>query len=154
VLRRSAAALFLRMQLIPDALPLMCFHKDRLIRNRADATPETCISFGQTATLRSHRAGFTFGWVRVDTTLQVCIYPGQIGASCRVKRTSSSVKSGPTQRSRHALTQAKSGPRTASSGLHLRSNQDRRNAPGVCFLRPNRGLVPRQADSIFGHDDK
>jgi hypothetical protein len=72
-----------------------------------------------------YEAGFTFGLVRVCTTPQACIYPGQIGASCRVKRTSCSVKSGPTQRSRRALAQAKSGPRTASSGLHLQSNQDR-----------------------------
>jgi hypothetical protein len=71
-------------------------------------------------------------------------------ALCRVKRTSSSVTSGPTRRSRRALTQARSRPRAASSGLHLRSNQDRRSALGVRLLRPNRGLVPRQADFIFG----
>jgi hypothetical protein len=140
VLRRSAAALSLRTQLILGALHLMCFHKDRLIRIEADAMLETCISFGQIAVLRSYRAGFTFGWVKVHTALQACAYPGRIGASCRVKRTSTSVKSGPTQRSRRALAQAKSGPRTASSGLHLRSNQDRRNAPGVHLLGPNRGL--------------
>jgi hypothetical protein len=213
VLRRSAAALSLRTQLIPDALPLMCFHKDQLIRIRADATLETCISFGQIVVLTSHRAGslsarlgstrrsrraftqaksgpraassglhlrsnldrrgapgvrllkpdrglvprqadFIFGQIRTDAMLQACAYSGQIGASYRVKRTSSSVKSGPMQRSKRALTQAKLGPRTASSGLHLRSNQDRCNAPGVHLLRPNRGLVPRQADFIFGHDDK
>jgi hypothetical protein len=41
-------------------------------------------------------------------------------------------------------------PRAAPSGLHIRSNQDRRDAPGVRLLRPNRGLVPRQADFLFG----
>jgi hypothetical protein len=96
------------------------------------------------------QADLIFGQIRTDATLQVCAYSGQIGASYRVKRTSSSVKSGPTRHSRRALTQAKSGPRTASSGLHLRSNQDRRDAPGVRLLRPNQGLVQRQADFIFG----
>jgi hypothetical protein len=48
------------------------------------------------------------------------------------------------------LTQAKLGPRAASSGLPLRSSQDRRDAPGVRLPRPNRGLVPRQADFLFG----
>jgi hypothetical protein len=86
--------------------------------------------------------------------LQAYAYSGQIGASCRVKRTSSSVKSGPTRRSRRTLTQAKSGPRAASSGLHLRSNQDRHDAPGVRLLRPNQGLMQRHADFVFGHDNK
>jgi hypothetical protein len=83
-------------------------------------------------------------------TLQACAYSGQIGALCHVKRTSPSVKSGPTRRSKRALTQAKLWPRAASSGLHLWSNQDRRHALGVHLLKPNRGLVPRQADFIFG----
>jgi hypothetical protein len=61
---------------------------------------------------------------RTDATLQACAYSGQIVALHPIKRTSSSVKSGPTPRSRRALTQAKSG------------------------------LMPRQADFIFGHDDK
>jgi hypothetical protein len=60
------------------------------------------------------------------------------------------VKSGPSRRSRRALTLAKSRPRAASSGLHLGSNRDRRDAPGVRLVRPNRGLGPRQADFIFG----
>jgi hypothetical protein len=104
--------------------------------------------------LKPRQADFIFSQIRTDATLQACAYSGQIGASCRVKRTSSSVKSGPTRRSRRTLTQAKSGPYAASSGLHLRSNQDRRDNPGVRLLGPNRGLVPRQADFIFGHDDK
>jgi hypothetical protein len=86
--------------------------------------------------------------------LQACVYSGRIVASRRVKRAFSSVKSGPTQRSRRAFAPAESWPRAASSGLFLRSNQDRRNAPGVRLLRPNRGLVPRQAVFSFGHDDK
>jgi hypothetical protein len=72
----------------------------------------------------------------------------------RIERASPSARLRPTRRSKRALTQAKSGPYAASSGLHLRSNQDRRDAPGVRLLRPNRGLVPRQADFIFDHDDK
>jgi hypothetical protein len=60
-LSRSAAALSLRTQLIPNALSLMCFHKDQLIRIRTDATLKTCIFFGRIAALRPHRAGFTFG---------------------------------------------------------------------------------------------
>jgi hypothetical protein len=67
-----------------------------------------------------HQADFIFGQIRTDATLQAYAYSGQIGALCRIKRTSSSVKSGPTPRSRRALTQAKSGPYAASSGLHLR----------------------------------
>jgi hypothetical protein len=66
------------------------------------------------------QADLIFGQIRTDATLQACAYSGQIGASYRVKRTSS------------------------------RSNQDRRDAPGVRLLRPNQGLVPRQADFIFG----
>jgi hypothetical protein len=59
-------------------------------------------------------------------------------------------KSRPKRRPGRAPAQAKSGARTASSGLSLRSNQDRRIAPGVRLLRPNRGLVPRQAVFLFG----
>jgi hypothetical protein len=70
-----------------------------------------------------HQADFLFGQIRTDATLQACVCSGQIGASCRVKRTSSSVKSGPTRRSRRAFTQAKSGPRVVSSGLLLRSRR-------------------------------
>jgi hypothetical protein len=96
------------------------------------------------------QADFIFGQVRTDATLQACACSGQIVALCRIKRSSSSVKSGPTPRSRRVLTQAKSGPYAASSGLHLRSNQDRRHTPGVRLLRSNRGLMPHQADLIFG----
>jgi hypothetical protein len=72
------------------------------------------------------------------------------GGSYRMKRAFPSVKSGPTHRSRRALTPAESWPCAASSGLFLRSNQDRRIVPGVRLLRPNRGLVPRQAVFFFG----
>jgi hypothetical protein len=100
--------------------------------------------------LGPREAGFLFGQIRTDASLQACAYSGRIVASFRVKRSFSSVKSGPTHRSRHALTPAESWPRSASSGLSLRSNQDRRIAPGVRLLRPNRGLVPRQAVFLFG----
>jgi hypothetical protein len=78
------------------------------------------------------------------------LFPAAIVASLRVKRFFSSVKSRPTHRSRRALTPAESWPRSASSGFSLRSNQDRRIAPGVRLLRPNRGLSPRQAVFLFG----
>jgi hypothetical protein len=160
-LRQSAAALSLRTQLVPNALSLMCFHKDQLIRIRTNAMLETYIFLGRIAVrtvhlprpnrgLAPHQADSLFGQIRTDATLQVYAYSGQIGALGRVKRTLSSVKSGPTRRSRRALTLAKSEPRATSSGLHLRSNRDRRDAPGVRLLWPNRGLGPRQADFIFG----
>jgi hypothetical protein len=60
------------------------------------------------------------------------------------------VESGSTHRSRRALTPAQSWPGSASSGLYLRSNRDRRNAPSVRLLRPNRGLAPHQAVCLFG----
>jgi hypothetical protein len=119
-LRRSGTALSLRTQLVPNPLSLMCFRKDQLIR------------------------------IINVTTLETCVFFGHIAASCRAKRFLSSVNSGPTRRSRRALARAKSGPRAAPSGLPLRSNQDRRDAPGVRLIRPNRGLVPRQADFLFG----
>jgi hypothetical protein len=93
---------------------------------------------------------FSFGQIRTDATLQACACSGRIVASRRVKRAFSSVKSGPTQCSRRAFAPAESWPRVASSGLFLPSNQDRRNAPGVRLLRPNRGLAPRQAGFFFG----
>jgi hypothetical protein len=111
---------------------------------------EACVFLGQIVVLRPHQAGFFFGQIVTDAALQACAYSGQIGALCRIKRTSSSVKSRPTRRSRRALTQAKSGPYAASSGLHLRSNRDRRHALGVRLLRRNRGLMPHQVDFIFG----
>jgi hypothetical protein len=95
-------------------------------------------------------AGFSFGQISTDAALRACVYSGRIVASCRVKRAFPSVKSGPTQRSERAFTPAESWPRAASSGLFLRSNQDRRSAPGVRLLRLNRGLVPRQAGFFFG----
>jgi hypothetical protein len=95
-------------------------------------------------------AGFPFGQIRTDASLQACVYSGRIVALWRVKRSFPSVKSGPTHRSRRAFTPAESWPRSASSGFSLRSNQDRRIAPGVRLLRPSRGLVPRQAVFLFG----
>jgi hypothetical protein len=62
---------------------------------------------------------------------EVCVFVGQI-LTLRPRRTGFS------------------GPYAAPSGLHLRSNRDRRHAPGVCLLRPNRGLVPHQAGLTFG----
>jgi hypothetical protein len=103
---------------------------------------------------RTASSGFSFGQIRTDASLQACVYSGRIVASCRVKRSFSSVKSGPTHRSRRAFTPAESWPRAASSGLFLRSNQDRRITLGVRLLWPNRGLAPRQAVFSFGHDDK
>jgi hypothetical protein len=97
-----------------------------------------------------HQADLIFGQIGTDATLQACAHSGRIVALRRVKRTSSSVKSGPTPHSRRALTKAKSGPYAASSGLHLRSKRDRHHAPVVRLLRPSRGLMPHQADFIFG----
>jgi hypothetical protein len=97
-----------------------------------------------------HQVLFSFGRIKTDASLQACAYSGPIVASHRVKRFVSSVKSGPTHRSRRALTPAQSWPRSASSGLSLRSNRDRRNAPGVRLLRPNRGLAQRRAVCLFG----
>jgi hypothetical protein len=99
---------------------LMCFHKDQIVRIGTDAMLKACVSLGQIVALEPHQAGFTFGQVETDAA--------------------------PSR----ALTQAKSGPYAASSGLHLRSNRDRRHAPGVRLLRPNRGLTPHQADFIIG----
>jgi hypothetical protein len=103
-----------------------------------------------------------------------CAYFGRIVAPPRVKRFFSSVNSRPTHRYRRALTSAESWPCSASSGFlfgqletdaslqacayfgrivallrvkrfSLRSTRDRRIAPGVRLLRPNRGPAPRQA---------
>jgi hypothetical protein len=114
-----------RRAFLPDtsgsmASPLMCFHKDQVVQTGTDAMLEACISLGQIMALRPHQACFTFGEVETDAA--------------------------PSR----PLTQAKSGPYAASSGLHFRSNRDRRHAPGVRLLRPNRGLTPHQADFIFG----
>jgi hypothetical protein len=97
-----------------------------------------------------HREAFNFGQVEAEATPRACACSGQIGASYRVKRAFPSVKSGLTQRSGRAFTPADSWPRAASSGLFLRSNQDRRSAPAVRLLWPTRGLVPRQAVFSFG----
>jgi hypothetical protein len=96
------------------------------------------------------REAFNFGQVEAEATPRACACSGQIGASYRVKRAFPSVKSGPTQSSGCAFTPAESWPRATSSGLLLRSNQERRSAPGVRLLRPNRGLVSRQAVFSFG----
>jgi hypothetical protein len=61
--------------------------------------------------LAPRQAVFLFGQIRTDASLQACAYSGRIVASLRVKRFSSSVKSGPTHRSRCALTPAESWPR-------------------------------------------
>jgi hypothetical protein len=74
-----------------------------------------------------------------------CRRAGRIVVSLLVKRFFSSVNSRPTHRSRHALTPAESWPCPASSGFSLRSTRDRRIAPGVRVLRPNRGPAPCQA---------
>jgi hypothetical protein len=88
-----------------------------------DAAPPPCVYSGQIGASTPHQADFTFGRIGTDVTLQACAYSGQIGALRRIKRASPSVKSGPTPRSRRALTQAKSGPYAASSGLHLQSRR-------------------------------
>jgi hypothetical protein len=69
----------------------------------------------------------------------------------RIKRTSSSVMSRPMQRHQRAFIRPNRGHYAASSRRHLQSCRDRRNAPDVRLLRPNRGPMPRQADFIFGH---
>jgi hypothetical protein len=104
--------------------------------------------------LAPRRAVFLFGQIGTDASLQACAYSGRIVASLRIKRFFSSVKSRPTHRSRCALTLAESWPRSASSGFSLWSNRDRRIAPGVLLLWPNRGLAPRLAVFLFGHDGK
>jgi hypothetical protein len=91
------------------------------------------------------REAFRFGQVEAEATPRACACSSQIGGSYRVKRAFPSIKLGPTHRSRRALTLAESWPCAALSGLFLRSSQDRRIAPGVRLLQPNRGLVPRQA---------
>jgi hypothetical protein len=135
------------------ASPLMCFHKDQIVRIGIDTMLQACVYSGQIVALRPHPTGFTFGQIGTDAappacvysgqigvstphqadfafgqigtdaTLQACAYLGQIGALRRIKRASPLVRSGPTQRPRRALTQAKSGPYAASSGLHLRSRR-------------------------------
>jgi hypothetical protein len=114
-----------RRAFLPDtsesiSMPLMCFHKDQIVQIGTATMLEACVSLGQIVALRPHQAGFTFGQVKTEAA--------------------------PSR----ALTQAKSWPYAASSGLHFRSNRDRRHAPGVRLLGPNRGLTPQQADFIFG----
>jgi hypothetical protein len=124
----------------PITLPLMCFHKDQIVRIGTDATLQACVFSGRIVALRPHQAGFIFGQIGIDTTLQACAYSGQIGAStphqadftfgqigtdatlqaCAYSGQIGAstphqadftfVKSGPTPRSKRALTQAKSGP--------------------------------------------
>jgi hypothetical protein len=128
----------------------MCFQNDQIVRIGTDAMLKACVFLGQIVALHAASSGLHLRSNRDRHSALTCAYSGQIGALRRIKRTSSSVKSGLTPRSRRALTQAKSGPYAASSRLHLRSNRDRRHASGVRLLRPNRGLTPHQADFIFG----
>jgi hypothetical protein len=93
---------------------------------------------------------FSFGQRETDASLQACAYFGRIVALPRVRRFFSSVNSRPSHRSRRALTSAESWPCPASSGFSLLSTRDRRIAPGVRLLRPNRGPAPRQAVFLFG----
>jgi hypothetical protein len=104
--------------------------------------------------LTPRQAVFIFGQLETDASLQACAYFGRIVALPRVKRFLSSVNSRPTHRSTRALTSAESWPYPASIGFYLRSTRDRRIAPLVRLLRPNRGLTARQAVFIFGHDNK
>jgi hypothetical protein len=60
-------------------------------------------------------SGFLFGQLKTDATLQACAYFGRIMALPRFER------------------------------FFLRSTRDRRNAPGVRLLRPNRGPSPLRA---------
>jgi hypothetical protein len=126
---------------------LLCvFVKTNSFGSKNVTTLETCVFFDHIAVSRCAERSLSL----TKATPQACACSGQIGASCRVKRTPSSVKLGPTQRFRRAIPRAESWPRDGSSGLPLWSNQDRRSALGVRLLRPNRGLVPRQADFLFG----
>jgi hypothetical protein len=101
---------------------------------------------------RSASSGFFFffGQCETDASLQACAYFGRIVALPRVKQFFSSVNSRPTHRSTRALTSAESWPCPASSGFSLQSTRDRRIAPGVRLLWPNRGPAPRQAVFLFG----
>jgi hypothetical protein len=119
-------------------------------RNGTEAAPPSSVYSGQIVAFTPHQADFSFGQIGTDATLQACAYSGQIGASTPHQADFFFGQIGTTPRSRRVLTQAKSGPYTASSGLHLQSNQDRRHAPGVRLLRPNRGLTPHQAGFTFG----
>jgi hypothetical protein len=112
-------------------------HHLRSCRDQCNATSVRLL--GQIGAITLHQVDVIFSHVGTDATPPTFVYSGQIGALCRVKRTSSSVISGPTQRPRQAFIQAKSRPYAASSGLHLRSYRDRCNAPGVRLFRPNRG---------------
>jgi hypothetical protein len=94
-------------------------------------------------------AGFPFGRNKTEALLQACVYFGRVAALLCTKCSFPSVESRSTHRSRRALTPAELWPRSASSGFSLRSNRDRRIAPGVRLLRPNRGLTPRQAVFLF-----
>jgi hypothetical protein len=95
-----------------------------LVKSRPKRRPGRALAQAKSG-LVPREAGFPFGQIRTDAALRACVYSGRIVALCRVKRAFPSVKSGPTQRSRHAFTPAESWPRVASSGLFLRSNQER-----------------------------
>jgi hypothetical protein len=133
------------------ASPLMCLHKDQIVRIGADAMHQACV-FTRAKSGSPRRIKRTSPSVESGPTPRSrrVLTQAKSGPSRRIKRTSCSVKSGPAPRSSRALTQAKSGPYAASSELRLRSNRDQRHAPGVCLLRPNRGLTPHQADFTFG----
>jgi hypothetical protein len=118
-------------------------------RNETGASLQACGYFGRIVALPRVKRFFLRS-LETDASLQACAYFGRIVALYRVKRFFSSVNSRPTHRSRRALTSAESWPCTGSSGFSLRSTRDRRIAPGVRLLRPNRGPVPCQAVSLFG----
>jgi hypothetical protein len=120
MLRRSGTVLPLWAQLASNPLSSKCFRKNSLARVKNIITSRTHVFFDH------------------------------IAISCYAERLLTLVKSRTKRRPGRALAQAKSGPRAASSGLFLRSNQDRRSAPGVRLLRPNRGLAPRQTGFFFG----
>jgi hypothetical protein len=137
MLRRNGTALPLWTQLVSNPLSSKCFHKTHSLGLKNIITSRT-------------RVFFNFGQVEAEAMPRACACSGQLGAPYRVKRAFPLVRPGPTQRSGRAFPPAESWPLAATSGLFLWSNQDRRSAPGVRLLRPNRGLVPRQAVFSFG----
>jgi hypothetical protein len=132
------------------ASPLMCFHKDQIVRIGTDAMLEACVFTGQVVALRPHQAGFTFGQIVTDAVPPCALTQARSGPYAA----SSGLHLRSNRDRRHApgvrLLRPNRGLHAASSGLHLRSNRDGRHAPGVHLLRPNRGLTPHQADFSFG----
>jgi hypothetical protein len=87
---------------------------------RPIASPPACFHPGQIGALAPRQADFIFGHIVTTRCPWRAFTQAKLGPLRRVKRTSSSVISGPTQHPRRALTQAKSGPlrrvkRTSSS---------------------------------------